>query len=264
MNIWSAGGAYERYVGRWSRRVAVSFVDRLGRPPGLRWLDAGCGTGALSGAVLAHAAPASVLGVDPSAGFIGHGRTRVDDPRMRFAVGDARALPLPDGAFDTVISGLMLNFVPTPVEAVAEFARVTAPGGTCAAYVWDYGDGMEMMRHFWDAAASVDPASVEHDEGRRFAAVCSLDGLESLWTAAGFAEVEARPIAVPTVFADFADYWTPFLGGTGAAPGYVATLPDAQKEALRETLRERVPTAADGSITLSARAWAVRGTSTPG
>ncbi|GIJ43307.1 methyltransferase [Virgisporangium aliadipatigenens] len=260
MNIWAAGDAYERYVGRWSRRVAVSFVAWLGRPSGLRWLDVGCGTGALSGAVLAHAAPGSVLGVDPSAGFVGHGRARVDDPRLRFAVGDARALPLPGGAFDTVISGLMLNFVPRTAEAVAEFVRVTAPGGTAAAYVWDYGDGMELMRHFWDAAASVDPASAEHDEGRRFATVCSPARLESLWAAAGLVDVRTRGISVPTVFADFDDYWTPFLGGTGPAPGYVATLADARREALRETLRARLPFGDDGSIALSARAWAVRGT----
>jgi SAM-dependent methyltransferase len=260
MGIWSAGGAYERYVGRWSRAIAARFVRGLDRPAGGRWLDAGCGTGALTGAVLAGGSPALVLGVDPSAGFVGHGRAGLDDPRVRLAVGDARALPVRGGHFDTVISGLMLNFVPTPEKAVAEFARATAPGGTVAAYVWDYGDGMQMMRHFWDVAAEVDPASVEHDEGRRFTSVCSPEGLRERWSGAGLVDVAVDGISVPTVFADFDDYWTPFLGRTGAAPGYVATLPEERRDALREALRSRLPVAADGSIPLTARAWTVRGT----
>lgn len=134
-DTWAVGGAYEGYVGRWSRQVAASFLPWIGVPPGRRWLDVGCGTGALSDVVLAAAGPAEVVGVDPSPGFVAHGRAQLADPRVRFMVGDARSLPFPDGRSDAVISGLVLNFVPEPAAAAAEMARVATPGGTVAAYV---------------------------------------------------------------------------------------------------------------------------------
>ena len=141
-DVWAAADAYEDYVGRWSRQVAARFVPWLGVPPGRRWLDVGCGTGALSAA--ARAAGGSVAGVDPSRGFLAGGRDVV--------VGDARALPFLADRFDVVVSGLALNFVPDPARAVAELTRVAVPGATVASYVWDYADGMTMMRLFWDAA----------------------------------------------------------------------------------------------------------------
>src|SRR5262245_2813377 len=125
--VWAAGDAYEAYVGRWSRAVAPEFVRWLGVPGGRRWLDVGCGTGALTAAVLAGADPVEVVGVDPSEGFLATARTRTGDPRARFEVGDARAVPLPDRSVDAVVSGLALNFVPDPAAALAEFARVAAP-----------------------------------------------------------------------------------------------------------------------------------------
>jgi len=257
--VWVSGGSYEAYVGRWSRRVAAEFVALLGVPGGRRWLDVGCGTGALTEAVLAAADPAGVLGVDPSAGFLDTARSRVTDPRARFEAGDARSLPVPDRAFDAVVSALALNFVPEPATAAGEFARVAAPGGVVAAYVWDYGDGMAMMRHFWDAAAELDPAAAELDEGRRFT-LCTPAGLDALWRGAGLAGVSTAPIEIPTVFADFADYWNPFLGGQGAAPAYLMSLPAGHRDELRERVRTRLPVAADSSIALTARAWTVSGT----
>jgi SAM-dependent methyltransferase len=167
-----------------------------------------------------------------------------------------------DGEFDAVVSGLVLNFVPGPAEALAELTRVAAPGGAVAAYVWDYADGMALMRRFWDAAAALDPAAAEVDEGRRFP-LCRPEPLRELWTGAGLAGVDVEAIDVPTVFADFDDYWTPFLGGQGPAPGYAMSLPEDRRAALRESLRERLPVAADGSIRLTARAWAVRGQTPP-
>jgi SAM-dependent methyltransferase len=255
--VWNVAEAYEHYVGRWSRRVAESFVPGLGVPAGLRWLDVGCGTGALTSVVLHAGEPAEVHAVDPSNGFLTHaGRTA--DPRVQFSVGDARALPFPDGRFDVVVSGLVLNFLPDPVGAAAELARVAAPGGVVAAYLWDYADGMQMIRYFWDAATALDPAVAEQDEGRRFP-LCHPDPLRSLWNGAGLTGVEVEPIDVPTRFRDFDDYWSPFLGGQGPAPGYVGTLDDDSRAALRALLHDRLPVAPDGSITLSARAWAVRG-----
>jgi SAM-dependent methyltransferase len=257
--VWNVGDAYERYVGRWSRQVAEVFVHRLGVPARRRWLDVGCGTGALTSAILQAGDPAEVQGIDQSDGFVAHTGHRIDDPRARFSVGDARALPFPDGRFDVVVSGLVLNFIPEPTVAVAELARVAAPGAVVAAYLWDYADGMQMIRHFWDAATALDPAVAEQDEGRRFP-LCRPEPLYSVWSGAGLSGVEVEPIEVPTRFRDLDDYWAPFLGGQGPAPGFVSTLDDERRAALHALLRERLPVAPDGSITLSARAWAVRGT----
>lgn len=256
--MWQSGDAYEAYIGRWSRRVAPVFVRRLAVPASRRWLDVGCGTGALTSAVLEAGDPAEVVGVDPSEGFLKTARASVTDPRASFSVADARELPFPDDHFDVVVSGLVLNFVPDQAAAAAEIARVTR--GVAAAYLWDLAEGMELIRHFWEAAAELDPAKVaDLDEGRRFT-LCRPEPLGRLWTNAGLAGVSVDEIKVPTVFAGFDDYWTPFLGAQGPAPAYLATLPEARRNQVRELLRSRLPTNPDGSIPLSARAWVVRGT----
>jgi SAM-dependent methyltransferase len=257
--VWSGGDAYDAYMGRWSGRLAAAFVRWLEPAAGLRWLDAGCGTGALTSAVLAAADPARVTGVDPAESLLAHARERIADPRSTFRAADARSLPLPDRSVDAVVSGLALNFVPEPAGAVAEFARVAVPGGVVAGYVWDYAGGMAMIRYFWDAAAAADPRAAELDEGRRFP-LCRPEPLAAAWVGAGLAEVSVRPIEVPTVFADFDDYWGPFLGGQGPAPGYLLSLPPDHRDELRGLLRARLPARPDGSIPLTARAWAVRGT----
>jgi SAM-dependent methyltransferase len=258
-DMWAVGAAYEAYVGRWSRHVAVTFLRWLDAPAGRYWLDVGCGTGALTEAVLALADPGLVVGVDPAKGFLADARARIVDPRASFQSGDARSLPTPDRRFDAVVSGLALNFVPDHQRAVAEFARVVRTGGTAAAYVWDYADGMAMMRYFWDAASTLDSGAASLDEGRRFP-LCQPGPLRELWTDAGFADVAVRAIEVDTVFADFDDFWTPFLGGQGPAPAYVMALAEDHRGALRDLLRVRLPTGPDGTIALTARAWAVRGT----
>lgn len=256
--MWQAGDAYEAYIGRWSRRVAATFVRQLDVPASRRWLDVGCGTGALTSAVLAAADPAEVVGVDPSEGFLKTARESVTDPRASFSLADARELPFPDDDFDVVVSGLVLNFVPDPAKAASEIARVTR--GLAAAYVWDLAEGMELIRRFWDAAAELDPAKVaELDEGRRFT-LCRPEPLGRLWTEAGFSGVTVGEVKIPTVFTGFDDYWQPFLGAQGPAPAYLATLPEARRNQVRELLRSRLPTNPDGSIPLSARAWVVQGT----
>jgi SAM-dependent methyltransferase len=257
--VWAVGDAYEAYVGRWSRRVAEAFLHWLDVPVDRRWLDVGCGTGALTATVLSAADPTQVIGVDTSAGFLANARTRIVDTRSAFCAGDARSLPLPDRRFDAVVSGLALNFVPDPRRAAAECARVTSSGGVAAAYVWDYAEGMAMMRRFWDAATALDPAAAELDEGHRFP-LCQPEPLRALWTDAGLGNVTVDAIEVPTVFADFDDYWRPFLGGQGPAPGYTMSLSEDRRGALRDLLRARLPSGPDGSISLTARAWAVRGT----
>ncbi|MFD0207478.1 MULTISPECIES: class I SAM-dependent methyltransferase [Saccharothrix] len=255
-DVWAVGEAYEAYVGRWSGPVARRFLRLLDVPVGRRWLDVGCGTGALTAAVLEAGEPVEVVGVDPSEGFLATAKHRV--PRASFQVGDARSLPLPDRSFDAVVSGLALNFVPDPVRALAECARVATPGAVVAAYVWDYAEGMAITRFFWDAATELDPAASALHEGRRFP-LCRPEPLRRLWAGAGLAEVRVDAVDVPASFRDFDDYWRPFLGGQGPAPSYTASLPEDGRRALRDLLRTRLPTHSDGSIRLTARAWAVRG-----
>ncbi len=260
-DAWTSGAAYERYVGRWSRLVAHEFVTWLAIPPDSGWLEVGCGAGALTEAVLSAAAPARIEALDSSAAYVEYARSQVRDPRVAFAEADARSLPQADGSVDVAASGLVLNFIPRPEEAVAEMARVVRPRGVVAAYVWDYAEGMQFMRHFWDAAAALDGAAAELDEGRRFP-ICRPAALEALLGGAGLREVESRALEVPTRFRDFDDYWAPFLGGQGPAPSYAMGLDERRRLLLRNRLRARLPVAPDGSIDLAARAWAVRGVRT--
>jgi len=256
-DVWASGDAYEPYVGRWSRLVAREFVGWLGLPPGLRWLDVGSGTGALSQTVLDLAAPREVVGVDQSDGYVAYARERVADPRISFRVADAQALPFPSPEFDAAVSGLVLNFLPAHARALGEMRRAVRADGTVAVYVWDYADGMQLMRHFWDAAAALDPTARDLDEGRRFP-ICQPEPLAALFRQVGLRDVESRAIDVPTAFRDFDDYWSPFLGGQAPAPGYCMSLSEDRRAALRERIRANLPIRPDGSIHLIARAWAVR------
>lgn len=257
-DVWAAGNLYESYVGRWSRLVAREFLTWLAAPLHSEWLDVGCGTGALTGVVLQQTQPRAVKGLDPSVGFIERARAHITDPRTSFEVADAQALPVDLASFDIAVSGLVLNFVPEPARAVAEMVRAVRPGGTVAAYVWDYAGKMELMRYFWDAAVALDPAASEVDEGRRFP-MCQPAPLAEFFVQAGLSAVDVRPIDVPTRFRDFDDYWTPFLSGQGPAPGYAMSLTDERRAELRDRIRASLPIGMDGSIHLIARAWAVRG-----
>ena len=256
---WAVGDLYEPYIGRWSRPVATEFLAWLGVPSGRDWLDVGSGTGALSETIARVASPRSVVGVDPSADFVAYAAGRVGSDVVSFRVGDAQNIPLPDDSVDAAVAGLVLNFVPDPAAGLAEMSRVTRRGGVVAAYVWDYAGDMQLIRVFFDAAVELDPSAAEHDEGRRFP-ICAPDPLRELFTGVGLGDVEVRAIDVPTRFADFDDYWRPFLGGHFPAPAYAMSLDEDRRTALRELIRSRLPIAADGSIDLIARAWAVRGT----
>lgn len=257
-DVWAAGKLYEPYVGRWSRLVAKELLQWLALPTEREWLDVGCGTGALTSTILEQASPRSIKAIDASAGFIDYARAHVIDACVSFELADALSLPFEHASRDAAVSGLVLNFLPQPQRAVAEMVRVLRPGGTCAAYVWDYAGKMELMRYFWDAAVALNPAAADLDEGRRFP-LCQSDALAALFAGAGLREVEVRPIDVPTRFRDFDDYWSPFLGGQGPAPGYAMSLSATERDRLRDHLRARLPIAGDGSIALVARAWAVRG-----
>jgi SAM-dependent methyltransferase len=222
------------------------------------WCDVGCGTGALAHAILNTENPSRVIGVDPSKGYLAAAHQQAGDARFQVRVGTAAAIPAEAGEFDRVVSALVLNFVPDPLDAITEMRRVARRDGLIAGYVWDYAEGMGLIRAFWDAAVELDPAVADLDEGQRFP-MCRPEPLGRLFAAAGLTDISVIPLEVPTVFTDFDDFWTPFLGGQAPAPGYCMTLSEDRRVALRENLRRRLPHDAAGTIRLTARAWAVKG-----
>ncbi len=255
---WTAGATYEDFMGRWSRLLAPRFVTWLSVRPTANWLDVGCGTGALADAICVGADPASVVACDPSAPFVEYARQRQVDPRVSFVVAGIGQLPTRPGGFDSVTSLLALNFFPEPEAAIEEMRRLTARHGLVSACVWDYAGRMELLRCFWDSVAAVDASAADLDEGRRFP-ICRPIALESLFRDGGLADVVCESIEMPTRFSTFAELWTPFLGGTGPAPSYLATLESPQREALAARLERSLPREPDGTISLVARAWVVRG-----
>jgi len=258
--VWGATDSYEAYIGRWSRPLAQAFLVWFAVPTAGRWLDVGCGTGALTEAVLATADPRAVLGIDPTPAFLAAAHARIADPRVRFAVGDARDLPVATDSYDAVVAGLVLNFISDPTTAVAEMARVTRPGGAVGAYVWDYRGEFQLLRSFWDAATAIDPAATALDP-RPHMHPCQPDSLAALFRSAGLDDVAVDAIDLPMRFRDLDDYWLPnTMVGASAAQRYASALDADRKAALREQLRATLPTAVDGSIDLIGRAWAVRGT----
>lgn len=249
-------------MGRWSRPVAQAFAEWLDVPPRAHWLDVGCGTGALTAALCELKRPASVLACDPSGPLIEYASSLLPDKSVGFELAEATHLPVREGGFDAVVSGLVLNFLPDPARALSAMRSRLAATGMVAAYVWDYAGGMDLLRHFWNAAVELD-ASPEQAAGklaepRRFAS-CTEATLRSLFQGAGLSHVLTRAIEIECRFRSFDELWQPFLGRTGPAPSYVATLSPGAREQLRERLRERLPSESNGSISLRARAWAVRG-----
>ena len=203
---WGSAAPYERYVGRWSRKVASEFLLWVSVAEGAAWADIGCGTGVLSECILTQCEPKSVAGIDKAEGFVSSARQNIRDPRATFRLADVTALPWDDNTFDATVSGLVLNFVPDHRAMVSEMARVTKPGGKVAAYVWDYGGSMEMMRHFWDAAIAVSPHDSKLDQAERFP-ICQPEPLEELFRDIGLRAVSCRAIDIRTVFRNFDDYW---------------------------------------------------------
>jgi SAM-dependent methyltransferase len=199
------------------------------------------------------------MGCDRSPGYVAFARQHIADARAEFLVAELPELPRLADGFDVVVAGLVLNFLPTPAAGVAAMTARARKGGTIAAYVWDYAEGMELMRIFWDTAGTLDDAARGLDEGVRFP-LCRADSLSEHFQGVGLRNVIVRPVVVPTVFQDFDDYWTPLLSGQGPAPGYVMSLSSERRAQLRDALRHRLPTLTDGTIPLTARAWAVKGT----
>lgn len=254
---WQSGDPYEYYMGRWSKLVAEQFVDWLSPKTNLRWLDVGCGTGALSEAAINKYDPESVIAIDQSEGFVNTAQQRLGG-RAECKVANALSLPFVDGTVDIAVSGLVLNFIPESERALNEMRRVTCKGGTVGVYVWDYAGKMEFLNHFWDVAVEFNPEASGLHEACRFPNSNS-EQLIDLFDRVGFSNVEAYPIEIVTYFTDFDDYWKPFLGGQGPAPTYVSKLKEAERKHLEEVLAQRLPVKDDGSISMSARAWATKG-----
>jgi SAM-dependent methyltransferase len=256
---WAAGAAYESYMGRWSRDLARVFLEWLGHEPSQHWLDFGCGTGALTAAICDLCRPASVAACDPSAQFIEYARTHVTGPCTFSVLAGDGSLPEHGAGFDAIVSGLVLNFVPEPARALSALRARARSGGRLAFYVWDYSGGIEFLGHFWEQAVALDPGAAALDESRRFGG-WHVDRLASLLQEAGLVRIETSELEIPTEFSSFDDYWRPFLGGSGPAPSYVASLEPDRRQLLETELARRL--AVDGPrIRLRARAAAACGVS---
>lgn len=261
---WNAGSpasdhdAYELRVGRWSRRIAERFVAWLDPPSGARWLDVGAGTGALAAAIAARTRSRSIVALDPAFGDLAFGRSRDAIGGAGLVAADARALPLRLASFDVVVSGAALNFLTEPVLALRDLARLVAPGGVVAAFVWDFGGEMQPHRRFWDAAIALDPGAARFDQATKFP-LCRPGALEAALVAAGLRDVVAAPIDAEAVYEGFDDLWLPFVSGTGSVVDYARSLAPQRLAALRERVRGAVAAGADGRIRLGVRAFAARG-----
>jgi SAM-dependent methyltransferase len=249
------GAAYEDFMGRWSLLAGNAFLDWLSPAKGLRWLDVGCGNGAFTELLVERCAPSSVQGIDPSEAQVAFARTRLAAARdVTLRTGSAMALPFEDGAFDAVASALVIFFVPDAPAAVVEMARVTRPGGGVCAYAWDLLGGGFPYAALQDAMTELgqDPPLPPHPEAAR------LESLRTMWKDAGLIDVETTEVTVQRRFADFDAWWATARKGPVFAPR-LSGMAAGHSDALKARLRERLPAAADGSITCSGRATAVRG-----
>lgn len=246
-------------MGRWSRLVAPLLVDFARIPNTGRVLDVGSGTGSLAFAIAERKPRTHVLGIDPSREYVAYANSRNPFPdRASFQVGDAQQLLFPDGTFETSVSLLVFNFIPNAAKALREVRRVTKPGGRISAAVWDYGEGMRMLRLFWDAAVSMDAGAEKLDE--KHMPLCRAGELSQLWRQGGMDDVHEQPLDITMRFESFADYWEAFLLGQGPAGAYLRSINRDRVQALRSEVKRRLPIAAeDRPFALPARVWAVRG-----
>jgi SAM-dependent methyltransferase len=247
--------AYDRHIGRYGPELARALMAMAGVRPGGHALDVGCGPGALTTELVALLGEELVTAVDPSVPFADACRRR--HPGVRVEVAAAEALPFEDAAFDHALCQLVLNFMTDPPAGVGEMRRVTRPGGTVAAAVWDYAGEMTLLRRFWDAAVMLDPGAEKLDEGVRMP-FCMPRELGELLSRAGLAEVDVRPAVVSAGYDGFEDLWRPLESGVGPSGAYAAGLPQEPREALKEELRRRLGAGSE-PFRLTARAWIATG-----
>src|SRR5262245_17824933 len=248
-----SGEVYDRFMGRYSTKLAVPFADMAGIAPGQTVLDVGCGPGALTTELVRRVGVEHVAAVDPAPQFVGAVRERL--PGVDAHVGRAEELPFPDGHFDAALAQLVLHFVSDADATAREMRRVVRPGGVVSACVWDFTGGMRMLRLFWDAALALDPDAPDEDQTRPF----GRDGeIAELFDRAGLEDVERGSVEVETSYEDFDDFWTPFLSTTGPSGAFVAALDDGRRERLREELRMQLGSP-EGPFKLAASAWYATG-----
>jgi SAM-dependent methyltransferase len=258
LDRWTSGADYDRWMGRWSRLLAQEFLSWLNISAGCRWIDICCGSGVLTESIVERVSPASVVGVDASLQQIDFARQHRTSTNVTFEVANAMSLPFADASFDVAVCGLGLNYLPNPLQALEEFRRVVQPGGTIAAYVWDYENGARFVREFWDAAIAIDPNAAAVDQARRFP-ICKLSELSALFAQAKLQPSRTHTLYIVTRFTSFDDYWEPLLGGQGSAPNYLISRDQQMQTKIRDRLKATLPADSAGAIELSARAWAIRG-----
>ena len=256
--MFAVSAGYERFMGRWSRLLAPGYIAFAGVKNGDRVLDVGTGTGSLASAVEARMPASQIVGVDPSEGFIGYAQKNAKSNRAHYEVGDAQALKFKDASFDNTLALLVMNFVPDHNKAIVEMRRVTRPQGVVSACVWDYNEGMQMLRFFWDEAVALNPAIEPKDE--RHMKLSHQGQLADLWKKAGLVNVQEKPLVIDQAYASFDDYWGPFTKGAGPGGAYVVSLPEDRRQQLEARMRKRtLGDRQDGAFTLKAKAWCVRG-----
>lgn len=246
----TAAGAYDRFMGRWSRLLAPGMADLAGVRPGMRALDVGCGPGALLTELVARLGAERVAGVDTSESFVAAARERHPGVEVRLA--PAEQLPFPADTFDVALAQLVVHFMGDPVGGLREMARVTRPGGVVAACVWDYAGHQDPLRVFWAAARARDPNVGDESD----LAGVREGHLAELCAAAGLDQVASSALVVELEHPGFDAWWEPFTEGVGPAGTYLARLDPPDRAALRDACRAKLP---DGPFTLTARAWTARG-----
>ena len=241
-------------MGRWSRVVGNIFLEWLAPPKGARWLDVGCGTGAFTELVLASYAPASVTGVDPFPAQIEYARSLRLPATAEFKVADALNLPFPDRSFDVVASALVINFVPDRPRGLAEMCRAAKPGGIVAGYVWDFAGGRATGAPLAKGmrAIGVEPPVTPGTKDT------TIEALQALFTGAGLQSIEARPIEIKPTYADFDDFWTSQTGSVSPQAKFIGSLAEADRTRLRDAVLSILPSNADGSVSYSACAHAIK------
>ena len=243
---------YDRFMGRYTRTLAVALADAAGVTADMRVLDVGCGPGGLAAELAARVGADHVAAVDPAPGFAAACRERL--PAADVREGLAEDLPWPDGSFDAALSCLVIGFMSDADRGVSEMARVTRPGGTVAACMWDIaGGGMTMLHEVWGAVREVDPGA----EGERRAAGTQEGDIAARMTRCGLEDVAGGVLTASADYAGFEDFWEPLTFGVGPVGQHLLSLTDDQRSRVREALQAKLP---DGPFTLDARAWYARGT----
>jgi ubiquinone/menaquinone biosynthesis C-methylase UbiE len=254
-SYFTDGAAYDRLMGRWSRAAGGVFLDWLALPPGLSWLDVGCGTGVFTELLLERCKARSASAVDPAADQIAYARTKPANKHVEFRLADAQSLPFADRTFDAAAMALVMSFVPDAAKAVAEMKRVVKPGGTIGTYVWDFlgnGSPPQPLRAAVEAMGYTVPPMPGHRNSQ-------LENLKEYFAGAALDEVAARPIEIEVCYANFDEFWTAQTALANPTVQHIRKMTEAELARLKDYLREHLPADKTGRIAYKARANAAKG-----